>query len=55
MGLYVNASPYNESPQTKHLSLTKSKKSRSKRARSVSRSLNKLDKLRRYKKLTSFS
>lgn len=55
IGLHVNTSPYNESPETKHLSLTKSKKSRSKRGRSVNRSLNKLDKLRRYKKLTSFT
>jgi hypothetical protein len=53
MGIHVNASPYNESPETKHLSLTKKSKSRSKRPRSINRSLNKLDKLRRYKLLTS--
>jgi hypothetical protein len=55
MVLHVNASPYNESPETKHLSLTKSKKSRSTRARSANRSLNQLDKLRRFKQLTSVS
>lgn len=51
MALHVNASPYNESPETKHLSLTKTNRSK-KTARSVNRSLNKLDKLRRLKQLT---
>jgi len=49
MALHVNASLYNESPETKHLSLNKSKRSISKRARSVNRSLGKL---RRYQELT---
>jgi hypothetical protein len=52
IALHVNASPYNESPETKHLSLTKKSKIKSKRGRSVNRSLNKLDKLRRYQALT---
>jgi hypothetical protein len=44
MRLHVNISPYNELPETTHLSLTKNKKVKSKRARSMNRSLNKLDK-----------
>jgi len=52
MELHVNASPYNESPETTHLSLTKPNKSKTVRARSANRSLNKLDKLRRYTQLT---
>jgi isopropylmalate/homocitrate/citramalate synthase len=53
MALHVNASAYNESPETKHLSLTKPSKSKTVRARSVNRSLNKIDKLRRLKQLTT--